>query len=449
MFNNLSSSELAALQRNMAVEEISEEEYACLTKEESIEWLVDLGASCHICNNKELFRLVETLAMPKRFKTATGDAVLATVNGKVTMKLPRSQDLLTLHDVMLMESSPCNLLSQGTLIEKGWNVDINKDGGSISKDGYVIPVYKTGAKGTLRVIRLPLKKDYYSTKSGHQEQQEAAVPVKRIRNSNQMDSSDELYLTVQDKDTLQGWHIRFGHMGLSTIKRLAESGQLQITDKDTSTFKMEECEICAIAKTTRLTFDDISVAAQQPLEIEQSDIAGPLKPGIEGSIYYLTFIEDLTGLVCIGGLKNKTAMDVLNSFKAFKGITELAFDKKIQCLCTDGDGEYMGGMKTYLQQAGIVHQVTTPYTPQLNGTAERANRTLKKMTSSMLISAKMDHKWWFHAMQQTCTLLNMGKCYQGKSFEEISLEAQAKLCSDAFLWYRVLDQDTQKRETQE
>jgi hypothetical protein len=94
--NNLSSSELAALQKDMAgvaLEEISEEEYTCLTKEESIEWLVDLGASSHICNNKELFSMVETLPMPKRFKTASGDAVLATVNGKLTMKLPRSQDL--------------------------------------------------------------------------------------------------------------------------------------------------------------------------------------------------------------------------------------------------------------------------------------------------------------------------------------------------------------------
>jgi hypothetical protein len=72
-----------------------------------------------------------------------------------------------------------------------------------------------------------------------------------------------------------------------------------------------------------------------------------------------------------------------------------------------------------LQLQGIVHQVTTPYTPQLNGTAERANRTLKEMCSSMLIAAKMGHKWWFHAMQYACTLINMGKQYQGRSLEEI------------------------------
>jgi hypothetical protein len=208
-------------------------------------------------------------------------------------------------------------------------------------------------------------------------------------------------------------------MGVSTIKKLAASGQLHITDKDTSTFKMEECEVCAIAKTTRLTFGDISVAAQEPLEIVHSDIAGPLKPDINGNIYYVTFIDDLTGLTCIGGLKTKTAMDVLGCFKNFKRITELAFNRKVQCLRTDGGGEYLGGMKPYLQLHGIVHQVTTPYTPQLNGTAERANRTLKEMCSSMLIAAKMDHKWWFHAMQYACTLINMGKQYQGRSLEEI------------------------------
>jgi hypothetical protein len=203
---------------------------------------------------------------------------------------------------------------------------------------------------------------------------------------------EQLYLTGQDKDTIQGWHNRLGHMGVSTIKKLAASGQLHITDKDTSTFKMEECEVCATAKTTRLTFGDISVAAQEPLEIVHSDIAGPLKPDINGNIYYVTFIDELTGLTCIGGLRNKTAMDVLECFKKFKKITELAFNRKVQCLRTDGGGKHLGGMKPYLQLHGIVHQVTTPYTPQLNGTAERANRTFKEMRSSMLIAAKMDHK---------------------------------------------------------
>ena len=48
----------------------------------------------------------------------------------------------------------------------------------------------------------------------------------------------------------------------------------------------------------------------------------------------------------------------------------------------------------YLDKLGIVHQVTTSYTPQLNGVAERFNRTIKEMASAMLIDAQMDHQYW-------------------------------------------------------
>jgi hypothetical protein len=127
--------------------------------------------------------------------------------------------------------------------------------------------------------------------------------VKNIRNNDQMNRSDGLYHTVQDKDTVQEWHNSLRHLDVSIIKRLAEAGQLYITDKDTSTFRMEECEVCAVAKTTRLTFDNTPVQPRQPMKIVHSVIAGPLKPDVNGRIYYVTFIDDLTGLVCIGGLK--------------------------------------------------------------------------------------------------------------------------------------------------
>jgi hypothetical protein len=61
------------------------------------------------------------------------------------------------------------------------------------------------------------------------------------------------------------------------------------------------------------------------LEIVHSNIAGPLKPDVDGHIHYVTFDDDLTGLVCIRGLKNWTSMDILDRFKHFKRITELAF----------------------------------------------------------------------------------------------------------------------------
>jgi hypothetical protein len=141
---------MATMHKNIAgaaIQEISEEEYAALIKEEYISWLVDLGASSHICNNRDVFSQLEKLAFPKRFRTASGNATVSEFSGKVTTKLLQDQcdnGHMTLHNMVLMEDAPANLLTQGTLIEKGWNVDIIKDSGMNSQYGINIPVYKTG-----------------------------------------------------------------------------------------------------------------------------------------------------------------------------------------------------------------------------------------------------------------------------------------------------------------
>ncbi|GKA85409.1 zinc finger, CCHC-type containing protein [Tanacetum coccineum] len=48
----------------------------------------------------------------------------------------------------------------------------------------------------------------------------------------------------------------------------------------------------------------------------------------------------------------------------------------------DRGGEYYDPV--FFQSVGIIHETTTPYTPQQNGVAKRKNRALKKMVNSML-----------------------------------------------------------------
>ncbi|GJY62668.1 retrovirus-related pol polyprotein from transposon TNT 1-94 [Tanacetum coccineum] len=50
--------------------------------------------------------------------------------------------------------------------------------------------------------------------------------------------------------------------------------------------------------------------------------------------------------------------------------------KKLKCIRTDNGGEYIGPFDAYCREHGIQHQKTPPKTPQLNGLAERMNRTL-------------------------------------------------------------------------
>jgi hypothetical protein len=71
----------------VAIQEIFNNEYAVLIEEENIEWLVNLGATSHICNRKQMFSQLEPLSFPKRFNTASGNVAISNLGGKVTKKL--------------------------------------------------------------------------------------------------------------------------------------------------------------------------------------------------------------------------------------------------------------------------------------------------------------------------------------------------------------------------
>ncbi|GJR17287.1 zinc finger, CCHC-type containing protein [Tanacetum coccineum] len=55
---------------------------------------------------------------------------------------------------------------------------------------------------------------------------------------------------------------------------------------------------------------------------------------------------------------------------------------------------------------GIIHETTTPYTPQQNDVAERKNKALNKMVNFMLSYLSLSEGFWEEAMLTACYLLN-------------------------------------------
>ncbi|KAE8202169.1 hypothetical protein CF327_g7837, partial [Tilletia walkeri] len=87
-------------------------------------------------------------------------------------------------------------------------------------------------------------------------------------------------------------------------------------------------------------------------------------------------------------------------------VAERVFGNKVQVIRTDGGGEYVNKhMSAWTASQGILHHITTPHTPELNGVAERKNRTLKEMTAAMLHSSGMAVQWWGHAILFAAVLL--------------------------------------------
>jgi len=55
----------------------------------------------------------------------------------------------------------------------------------------------------------------------------------------------------------------------------------------------------------------------------------------------------------------------------------------------DDGGEYEGALAPFLESLGVVHEPTSPHSPQSNGKVERLNRTLNEKVRTMLFQANM------------------------------------------------------------
>ena len=81
--------------------------------------------------------------------------------------------------------------------------------------------------------------------------------------------------------------------------------------------------------------------------------------------------------------------------------------KFIKCLRTDRGGEFNSNeFKEFCRHNGIRRQLTTAYTPQQNGVAERKNRTVMNMVRAMLSEKKIPKSFWPEAVQWSVYVLN-------------------------------------------
>ncbi|CAI7869719.1 unnamed protein product, partial [Closterium sp. NIES-54] len=74
---------------------------------------------------------------------------------------------------------------------------------------------------------------------------------------------------------------------------------------------------------------------------------------------------------------------------------------------TDRGGEFLGAeMTAWLKKQGIQRELTTAYTPQSNGVAERANRTILETARALLIESGVGNSMWPHAVRHATVARN-------------------------------------------
>jgi transposase InsO family protein len=133
---------------------------------------------------------------------------------------------------------------------------------------------------------------------------------------------------------------------------------------------------------------------------------GPITPATNsGCYYFLTLVDQHTSYISITLLKKKScATEAILDFKTF---FEKQTGHNLLRLITDGGGEFCNWtLSNYLKKSGIQHNVSPPYTPQHNGIAKRANKTIINMARCMMVQSNLAKEWWGEAVRTACATTN-------------------------------------------
>ena len=219
-------------------------------------------------------------------------------------------------------------------------------------------------------------------------------------------------------ESLETWHRILGHCNTSDIAQLEGAVQgMKINNHDTF-----NCETCILAKQTNTRNHQPDPRATKPFELIHTDLAGPIEPvAKDGYKYAIIFTDDFSGCLFTYFLKSKSdAAKATERFLAdvapYGKVKTLNFfhdifpSGEIKRLRSDNGGEYISKeFKELLDKHSIKHELSAPYSPHQNGTAERNWRTLFEMGRGMLIESGLPKFLWTYAIMAATHIRN--RCY--------------------------------------
>ena len=350
-------------------------------KNENI-WYVDSGASDHFSPHKNLFESYRDLKEPIEIITSKNGTTAHGVGvGVITVEAVAESKVNTLKiNALYTPDMDSNLLSLGTLLDKGYEISMKpRTGTKIYKNGVLVA-------DTIREGRL------FRLKTVQHLGAKAKVKDKEKKKEIKIEG-------------INIWHQRMAHLGEQNVRKLQSMADgIRVNPKTT----LGVCEHCQSGRQTRQpSHEPASNKSTEPLGRVFSDICGPITPTtIGGKKYALLYIDEATDMNWIYGLRTKSSKEVLKRFKEFKKMVELESGKKIKILRTDGGGEYQKHVENYLKECGIKHEVTAPYSPEQNGVSERANRTFVERTKAILHDTELPKELWLEIASTVIYLKN-------------------------------------------
>jgi hypothetical protein len=125
----------------------------------------------------------------------------------------------------------------------------------------------------------------------------------------------------------------------------------------------------------------------------------------KGNRYLLTFIDRKSRLLRVYFIKRKS--DVTEKTKHYIEWVNTQRGEYPKNVFSDGGGEYVTiDLRKYCDAQGINLTHSEAYTPQMNGIAERINRTIEEGATAMLLQANLPRGFWEEAINHFVYLKN-------------------------------------------
>lgn len=335
------------------------------------DWYIDSGASCHLTSKQDWLMIttkqhnVKEIVIADKSRVPVngcGDVQITTVVGDTEYQIPVTE-------VLYVPKLATNLLSVSQLMAKG-NIVTFKDSHCYiynRRRELVATADLTGG-----VYKLKIKQP------------------------------DCLLASVSG----DVWHRRLGHLNSKDLNIMRDGAVQGMSFTDKAHISKTNCIVCCEGKQARLPFANVGNRGSELLNVVHADICGPMEVKSIGSKkYFLLFVDDYSRMAYVYFLKTKD--EVFSYFRSFKTLVENQTGRKLKVLRTDNGTEFCSKeFEKYLQDAGIIHQKTCPYSPEQNGLCERLNRTVVEKARCLLFDAGLPKRFWAEAVNTAVYLRN-------------------------------------------
>jgi transposase InsO family protein len=202
------------------------------------------------------------------------------------------------------------------------------------------------------------------------------------------------------------WHRQLAHVGMKNLHKILKGEHiLGLTivhfEKD------RVCSACQAGKPVGIHHPHKNImTTDMLLELLHMDLFVPIAYiSIGGSKYCLVIVDDYSRFTWVFFLQDKSQTQ--ETLKGFLRRAQNEFGLRIKKIRSNNGTEFKNSqIEGFLEDEGIKHEFSSPYTAQQNGVVERKNRTLLDMERTMLDEYKTSDRFWSKAINIACYSIN-------------------------------------------